>query len=330
MYSCPTSDGACALILIGIWVELGCGLVATTWTAFFNDKAVNAWAYVIFGTHFLFIAGIFHFTGKEIYYRLQKHEPKKTGTANWVLVLCTFMTACLFPIIYGYNSKILGEPVRGSNIVEDALLVFSCTLVLLTLFYISSLHHSHSVLEFHLTILSIWLQLGCVLVLTTWTSFFNLKEVNVKAYIIFGVDVAFSLGLYCYTGQEICTRCKGKASNLKAIKRVCGLCTLGTMGLMCGVYYYNTLVLGQHILQLHKIFWSSTVVYIFAILLFCLVLRKNPMPTKNSNSTAQTEEEKIDEFGYDGDDNDSQVIVDVHDSEAVMEKATKLKNVDHV
>ncbi|ODM96701.1 hypothetical protein Ocin01_09974, partial [Orchesella cincta] len=311
MYTCPTSDGACALLLIAIWVEV----------------AVDYWAYVIFTAHSLFAVGIFHYTGKELWARL-KHEPIKKGTVNWVLVLVTFVTACLFPIVYGYNAKVVGQPVRESNVVEDALLVYACTLVLLTMFYISSLHHEHSVLEFHLTILSIWLQLGCILVLTTWTSFFNDKQINMKAHIIFGVDVAFSLALFCYTGQEICMKCRRKPTNLKAVKRVCGLCTLGTMLLICGVYYYNTLGLGQHIMQLNKVFWSTTVVYIFSILLFCLVLRKNPMQ-EGAVPLSKTEDDDA-EKGNETDRKLSQVTVNVQDTEAIMEDTVKPNNIDHV
>ncbi|ODM96705.1 hypothetical protein Ocin01_09978 [Orchesella cincta] len=256
MTCCPTSNGACALVIITIWIELCCGLVATTWTAFFNGKGVDEWAFVIFFVHLLFSVGVCGYTGHEIYYRLKKPAPITSVVVNWVFVVCTFVTTGLFAILCSYNHNLVGESLLGSNAIEDALVVYVGAVVLLILFYISALH-SYPEAEFHIIILSIWLQLG------------SLLAVNIRVYILF-------------------------TTNLVAVKRVCGLCVLITLVLFGSVFYYNTVVLNQHILELHKIFWVPPAAYIFALLLFCLLLRRrNESPTRTKDLSSGIEDQEM-------------------------------------
>ncbi|CAL8136644.1 unnamed protein product [Orchesella dallaii] len=90
-----------------IFVELSCGLVATFWTAFWNDKEVDKWAYIIFGIDIAFAFILLYFTSYGIYSRWKQIE--KTVSQKRLCIVCTMVTFFILTILYYYNKTVLQD-----------------------------------------------------------------------------------------------------------------------------------------------------------------------------------------------------------------------------
>ncbi|CAL8136626.1 unnamed protein product [Orchesella dallaii] len=113
----------------------------------------------------------------------------------------------------------------------------------------------------------IWLELFSLLVAATWTAFFNTKAVNLWAYVIFLVCLAFTVIVFRYTKQQISTKAERNEDRSLTLNWISGVCSVISGGLLAGIIIYNKVFLGH--LKLHPAFWFT--IGIFMLALFLLV-----------------------------------------------------------
>ncbi|CAL8136618.1 unnamed protein product [Orchesella dallaii] len=102
----------CSNILAGVfayitWLELASDFVASIWTAFFNDKEVNEWAYGIFSIDVVFSISMLYYTGQETCCRTHLHWQNSRRKLSWLCGMSSFTTICLFGVLYYYNIIVL-------------------------------------------------------------------------------------------------------------------------------------------------------------------------------------------------------------------------------
>ncbi|CAL8143060.1 unnamed protein product [Orchesella dallaii] len=122
--ACCTNCFAGLFTLI-IWIELISGLVATTSTAFFNDK-VTIWAYPILVIDVVFASWLFYYSGKETF-TLMRESSNKSVTVNWICGMCTVVTIAIFGCLYFFTT--IGKPAL--EIVWGAFAIYILAVFLL-------------------------------------------------------------------------------------------------------------------------------------------------------------------------------------------------------
>jgi len=108
----------------------------------------------------------------------------------------------------------------------------------------------------------ICLELSSSLVASTWTAFWNDKVVNVWAHVIFVIDIAFALILFYCVSLETCSLGKRNDEQILSPKCLCVICTIGTIGLLSILYYYNKTVLQE--CDVDSISWIIFLVFVLA------------------------------------------------------------------
>ncbi|CAL8136587.1 unnamed protein product [Orchesella dallaii] len=231
---CPKSSKAFVLIAIAIWIELSCGLAASVWTVLFNDK-------------------------------------EQSASLNWVFVITTLLTLGLFLAVLCYNNDVLVGQNDANSLLHGAFGLYAAVVLIFPLVYMIFSASPLTTELFPFIVLVTMLELGIGLTLTGYTAFFNHKPVNVWAYIIFGIEVAFATGLAYFSGRDICSRL-GRDSLTPPLTMyywACGIFTVKTGGLFVIVWYYNAFVLGQ--ITLSMVFLYSFGLYLFSLYLLTLV-----------------------------------------------------------
>ncbi|CAL8136614.1 unnamed protein product [Orchesella dallaii] len=118
-------------------VELVSGLVASTWTAFFNEKKGNEWTYGIFVVYFLFSLLISGVIGRQTCCRRQNSNLDYTAALDGITGISTIVTMFLFLGLYYYNVKVLNQ--KGfNNVILYSGFVYAVALALVILLVITS------------------------------------------------------------------------------------------------------------------------------------------------------------------------------------------------
>ncbi|ODM96702.1 hypothetical protein Ocin01_09975 [Orchesella cincta] len=137
-----TLAGTFAFIIL---VELGSGLVATVWTAFFYEKNFyhvrnKWWGYSILGIHLAFLSSLFYYVRREACYPrpVENLSQNKSVTMSWLCGMCTAETMAVFGSLYFYDTVALRQ--RTFNpVVGGAFLVYLLACGLLTAICCNSL-----------------------------------------------------------------------------------------------------------------------------------------------------------------------------------------------
>ncbi|ODM96706.1 hypothetical protein Ocin01_09979 [Orchesella cincta] len=90
-----------------LWTQLLCSLAIVTKTAFFSEKQVDEWSFVIFSAYIFFGVVIGSYT---ILWGIQtflKHDTVETTILKWVTTLCTTASILVFMLIFNYNKIVL-------------------------------------------------------------------------------------------------------------------------------------------------------------------------------------------------------------------------------
>ncbi|ODM93141.1 hypothetical protein Ocin01_13549 [Orchesella cincta] len=271
---CPKSSRAFVVIAVAIWIELGCGLVASVWTVLFNDRLVDIWAYIIFAVDLAFALGLFYCTGQLTWSRLKRNPvggKEQSASLNWIFVICTLFTFGLFAAVLCYNGDVLVGKGQSNKLLHGVFGMYASVALLLPFFYMVFSASPLTLELFPFIILVTSMQMGTGLALTTYTAFFNHKKINVWAYILFGIEIATAVGLFYKGGREICSRLGGNSSAKPEtiFYWACGIYTVKTGFLFVIVWYYNAFVLGH--ISLSMVFLDSFGMYLFSLYLLTLV-----------------------------------------------------------
>ncbi|CAL8136591.1 unnamed protein product [Orchesella dallaii] len=192
-----------------IWLQLICGLEATTWTAFYNNPKGYFLPYLFFGGYLTIATGLMYLTGPEICYRL-KQTPTKFSILNRLFLICTSITFSVFFLLF--NPQVILLP--GINDNEPTLMLqksySACLIVMIVFPSIYMISSSYSVEQLPLLIFVILLQLGVGFAVTIRipTVFMNEMLENhiwllLIMYAIFDIDLIVIIGLIWLTGHQI-------------------------------------------------------------------------------------------------------------------------------
>ncbi|ODM96704.1 hypothetical protein Ocin01_09977 [Orchesella cincta] len=125
------SDSRFGFIVAIIFVELGIGLILTTWTAFAND---GIWYKVILVVEILFATLILFVTIRQIKFRI--HHKLNLKSCVWICGLCSCGTITILAIAYICNQT--ASEIRDQSIAVGFLgvgiiimLIFSCKMGLM-------------------------------------------------------------------------------------------------------------------------------------------------------------------------------------------------------
>ncbi|ODM87196.1 hypothetical protein Ocin01_19486, partial [Orchesella cincta] len=243
-----------------ICVQLGCGLWATTWSAFFNEKQVDEWAYGIFAVYVALAIWILCNIGWETWTCFQ---PEPLPQATWfpIGINCSYnissvLTAWTLVTVRIYNMNVVGHH-PSKPVANLPLAIFIPTLLGMRLFFPS---------KFWLVPCGTfvpWIDLGCGFTITIWTAFFNDKPVDVGAYLIFGVYCYFALWLICYHIWDIRTSLKtGMKIKDVSIHSSVIFSAVGTTVFFCVVCFYNGVVL-KHDNMATPVFKDALLLFLF-------------------------------------------------------------------
>ncbi|CAL8136600.1 unnamed protein product [Orchesella dallaii] len=271
---CPKTNKAYIIVAISIFVELVCGLVATTWTALHNDPFIGCLSYAVLFIDLIFAFALSFFVVQDTLSRLQGNLKSSSSTLNWLFVLCTVWTFFLFL----YNFRIdthVPIVVKGQQIdtfLNRAFAVFLVTAYVLPMFYMicSIAHVVNELIPFKMFV--VLMQLGAGLVITTRTALFNSEGIttNIWAYLIFGFELAFASAITIYLGRTIFCRVRQNLMPLNVVAfSVCLICTIVTAAVFGLVWAHNYLMLRDY--KMPKLFVDSFGIYIFSFYWFTLL-----------------------------------------------------------
>ncbi|ODM96700.1 hypothetical protein Ocin01_09980 [Orchesella cincta] len=181
-----------------IWTELVCGLLASAFTAFGNDK-VTGWAYLIFVLYLIFASALFYYLGKEICTD-SKENDDLSRSMSWGCTTCTIVTFFLFGILHFYYTEVLGTPVNAMVTAICGIQVI--TVAFLGVGYLLLVQFFPRASDtFPLVVIAFVVVLGNGLFATTRAAFYNDCE-NAWAYAIFGIYITITSGSLCCIGRE--------------------------------------------------------------------------------------------------------------------------------
>ncbi|ODM93140.1 hypothetical protein Ocin01_13548 [Orchesella cincta] len=241
-FATTQESGSYIVVAFTIWIELACGLEATTWTAFYNNPKNKTLPYLLFGIYLLFTLTLIYLTGRELCARL-KRTGIKSQSLNWLWVFCTPLTLGVFLLLFNHNSVLTAELASVKDyeppyVLDKAYHVIVFALVLFPCFYMVCTSASPEQLPF--LIFLVWIQLVAAMTVTVPTVF----EAEMKgtpslifACVILFIVLLVALHLASVTFQEIC--CLSKRNNpnvMKFLYVACRFCTVIT-GLLFGVMW---------------------------------------------------------------------------------------------
>ncbi|ODM96703.1 hypothetical protein Ocin01_09976 [Orchesella cincta] len=112
-------------------VELVSGLVASVWTAFYNDKEVDEWAYGIFAFYLAFAHFLLYASGRQTFCRGHFNSDHSTAL-NVICWMSSVITIFLFTGLYYYNKKVLGHKTQNKLMIYP----FIAYIVAIALFFV--------------------------------------------------------------------------------------------------------------------------------------------------------------------------------------------------
>ncbi|CAL8136574.1 unnamed protein product [Orchesella dallaii] len=281
------------LRLITILIQLGCGIWATTLTAFYNEKQVNFWAYIIFGIYITFtlwiLASIFQITNLvhiEMQSRSTPLEKYPIGLNNMHLVT-SGVTAGIFAVLLGYNSDVLSSETT----VNYPYAVFGPTLLGFRLFWP---HTQYALIP--CAIFIPWIDLGCGFSVTIWAAFYIGSKTATEMWIgygIFGAQCVFAGCLLFYHFNGIRSSLKSEISITKiSIHPVVLVSATGTTVCFWIVLFYDVIILGYESATDVPLFFYTYLLFFFeqnTALLICSLIPQSPAEineNENVNVTA--------------------------------------------
>ncbi|CAL8136576.1 unnamed protein product [Orchesella dallaii] len=181
------------LRLITILIQLGCGIWITTLTAFYNEKPVHFWVYIIFGIYLIFTLWVLTrilWPTHKVYLEMQSRsagmENNLLNLNNFYICTCS-ITFCSYFALLVYNSDVLASKTS-----------LNCPYaVLLTTFLGWRWFWPET--PFFLVPCAMfipWIDLGCGFTITIWAAFYNGSKTTTEMWIGYGI-----LGAQCvYAG----------------------------------------------------------------------------------------------------------------------------------
>ncbi|CAL8136578.1 unnamed protein product [Orchesella dallaii] len=275
------------LRLITIFIQLGCGIWATTLTAFYNEKEVSFWAYIIFGIYFTFtlciLASIFLLT-YFVYIEMQSRSTpmeKYPLSLNNIYAYTCLVTICFFTLLLVYNSDVL----LSESTVNLPFAIMAPTILGFRLFWPQT-----PFFVIPCAIFVPWIDVGCGFVVTSWATFYNGSKTASGMWIgygIFGAQCIFAGCLVFYYFIGMMSAWKSEISITKlSMHPIVLVSATGTTICFWVVAFYDVVILGhESVAEVGQFFWAYLLFFFEqnVALFICTLMPKTPDEINEEN-----------------------------------------------
>ncbi|CAL8136570.1 unnamed protein product [Orchesella dallaii] len=287
------------LRVITIFTQLGCGIWATTLTAFYNEEQVNVWAYVIFTIYLAFtlwllfdLALLTRMSYIRIFLQSEQITDNFPTIFNGSYWFSFVVTGCFITLLSWYNNNVL----LSRTSMNFPYAFFAPTWLGLRLFWQSPFWLIPAGLFIP------WIDLGIGFAITVWAAFTNESQSQGATHVwfgygIFGAQCVFSVWLIFTHIKVIRSGLKNESSVRKiSIHPVVIWGAIGTTISFCLVAFHNVVLLGNENTLRNEVFRNAYFLFIIeqvVLPIFALVPKdpekvneENENPNANANANA--------------------------------------------